>query len=88
MEAHGISRPCSPNLWIAGTSGNDSLYGAAGVSNRIYGFDGNDSLTGNSENDTLDGGAGNDTLYGQAGDDALNGGSGNDTLSEMAATIP
>ncbi|ANF82382.1 hypothetical protein A3K93_09370 [Acinetobacter sp. NCu2D-2] len=48
---------------------------------RIYGYDGDDVLTGGSANDIIRGGSGNDTLNGGAGDDYLNGGSGNDTIT-------
>lgn len=48
---------------------------------RLYGYAGNDTLTGGSGNDLLRGGDGNDTLIGGAGNDLLIGGSGNDTLT-------
>ncbi|WP_434082435.1 SwmB domain-containing protein [Comamonas antarctica] len=69
----------------AGTAGADVLDGpdglAAGVSRRLYGYGGNDTLLGNQGNDILRGGAGNDTLNGFAGNDILVGGSGADTLT-------
>ena len=68
------------NMSVCGTSGDDTLWGASGISNQIYGFAGNDSLIGNSESDALDGGDGGDTLFGQAGSDVLLGGAGNDAL--------
>jgi Ca2+-binding RTX toxin-like protein len=66
---------------VYGTAGNDTLTGADGVANRLYGFEGNDYLGGASGNDMLDGGAGDDTLSGSSGDDTLDGGAGNDVLS-------
>ncbi|MBK7060665.1 MAG: hypothetical protein IPH51_09250 [Rubrivivax sp.] len=63
---------------ITGTTGNDSINGAAGA-DTLYGRAGNDSLNGGADNDTLYGEAGNDTLDGGTGSDVLNGGLGNDT---------
>ncbi|MGC4096185.1 MAG: calcium-binding protein [Nitrospira sp.] len=74
---------------IIGTSGIDHIVGPNTETNRIYGLDGNDSVSGGALADLVDGGngndavygqAGNDTLYGRAGDDALRGGAGNDSL--------
>jgi uncharacterized delta-60 repeat protein len=57
--------------------------------NRMYGFAGNDLLSGGGGNDTLHGGDGNDSLRGgdgddlifaDAGDDVLEGNEGNDTI--------
>jgi len=42
----------------------------------VIGTDGDDSLTGDSQNNRLQGGLGNDTLAGAAGDDVLDGGAG------------
>ncbi len=50
------------------------------ISTHIWGFGGNDSLTGGFNNDILDGGTGDDLLNGWLGDDLLKGGAGNDTL--------
>jgi len=48
----------------------------------IDGADGNDdTIYGNGGDDTIFAGAGNDDVYGGTGDDTLNGGAGNDTLS-------
>ena len=52
-----------------GTAGNDSIAGLGGLTNRIYGLAGNDTLTGGSLNDTIDGGAGADSMSGGAGND-------------------
>ncbi len=46
----------------------------------IYGTDGNDSISGDSDANHFIGGLGNDSLYGYAGNDILMGGAGNDTL--------
>ena len=55
-----------------GTSGDNPLGNStATTAQAIYGFAGNDNLTG---------GSGRDTLFGGAGADTLSGGSGNDTL--------
>lgn len=46
----------------------------------VYGFAGNDNITGTNGNDTIDGGADNDTLRGGAGTDSIIGGAGDDVL--------
>lgn len=46
----------------------------------IYGFGGNDAITGSEGNDYLNGGVGDDKLLGGKGEDTLIGASGNDTL--------
>ena len=51
------------------------------VSQRLYGYDGNDTLNGGSGNDILRGGNGDDTLNAGAGNDYINGGAGNDTIT-------
>jgi len=59
--------------------GNDSFDGHAGtLTGAVYGFDGDDQLTGGSGSDTLDGGAGDDAIDGGAGADQMSGGTGND----------
>lgn len=45
-----------------------------------YGYGGNDTIWGNSNNDYIDGGDDNDYLYGWSGNDTLWGGNGNDSL--------
>jgi len=52
----------------------------------VYGYAGNDKITGNSLDDCIDGGEGNDTIVGMAGGDSLFGGSGNDSLSGGAGS--
>jgi Ca2+-binding RTX toxin-like protein len=61
---------------------NPNNISAAGsfVQTYIWGFGGNDSLTGSWESDLLDGGAGDDVLNGGSGNDFLSGSDGNDTL--------
>lgn len=71
---------------VVGTEGNDT--GLAGLTSlgapdeHIYGYGGNDTLTGNDGNDVLDGGAGNDTLYGDAGNDIFVMSAGNDVIRD------
>lgn len=66
------TEPTAPSVdsskTIAGTGGNDRLYGDSG-DNYLAGLDGNDRLYGDAGNDTLDGGAGRDYLTGGAGND-------------------
>lgn len=71
-----------------GGSGNDIMVGGAST-DKFFGGDGNDDLSGNSGNDILygelgddrlTGGSGHDGLSGSSGNDDLNGDSGNDTL--------
>ncbi|WP_353143379.1 beta strand repeat-containing protein [Acinetobacter pragensis] len=65
-----------------GSNVTDNLdHSAATNGVRLYGYAGNDTLTGGSGDDSLRGGDGNDTLIGGAGNDLLIGGSGNDTLT-------
>ena len=65
-----------------GTGGNDTGVTAPLPSspNAMYGFDGNDNLTGGSAGDFIFGGAGNDTINGAGGADTLVGGDGDDTI--------
>ena len=63
-----------------GTNASDSLGGYTGGTNRIYGLDGHDILTGRELADVLDGGHGDDALYGGDGNDTLLAGEGNDSL--------
>lgn len=61
---------------------NDDIVTAVGslVAVKLYGFLGNDALTGSSFDDVLDGGVGSDTLDGGDGNDAITGGAGIDFL--------
>uniref|UniRef100_UPI0030F3734D beta strand repeat-containing protein n=1 Tax=Erythrobacter alti TaxID=1896145 RepID=UPI0030F3734D len=58
------------------------LAGGSGLGNHtaIYGYLGNDKLTGGATNDDIQGGEGDDDLYGLDGNDLLSGGAGNDLL--------
>ena len=65
----------------------DSIHPDSRGQHRLYGNDGNDTLSADSEvlitgayNSYLSGGAGNDTLYGGAGASNLSGGIGTDTI--------
>ncbi|MFO1390558.1 beta strand repeat-containing protein [Cellvibrio sp.] len=65
-----------------GTNGGDTFNASANTTaSALYGFNGNDVLTGGSANDILVGGSGADTLSGGGGDDVLWGGSGVDTFN-------
>jgi Ca2+-binding RTX toxin-like protein len=75
------------NDQVYGNRGNDVLIGAfdgwpgeLGVTNTLYGGEGDDYLYGSDANDTLYGDAGNDTLIAGAGNDNLYGGLGGDIL--------
>ena len=50
------------------------------VNDTIQGLGGHDTISGYAGDDVLDGGTGNDQLYGGAGDDTLTGGAGTDRL--------
>ena len=52
----------------------------------IYGFGGNDQLTGTSGNDVIIGGAGNDAMSGGAGNDTFIVEAGVDTISDLGGT--
>lgn len=65
------------DLFLFGTSGDDSLFGGRG----------NDTLYGGEGDDQLFGGAGNDVLIGGAGADILSGGDGNDTFKWLAGDM-
>ncbi|WP_346764486.1 Ig-like domain-containing protein [Acinetobacter sp. SA01] len=65
-----------------GTAADESIdKSSTTTSQRIYGYEGNDSLTGGSGNDLIRGGTGNDTIIAGNGNDLIYGGSGNDTLT-------
>ncbi|WP_171527027.1 type I secretion C-terminal target domain-containing protein, partial [Acinetobacter indicus] len=68
---------------IQGTSANNTLNNsvAGTIHERLYGFDGDDTLNGGDGNDLLRGGSGNDTLNGGDGNDVLIDGNGYDTLN-------
>lgn len=66
-------------LYVGG-SGNNTVSAGGTTPVAMFGFNGNDTLTGGSGNDFLFGGDGNDKLIGGGGNDTLNGGTGSDTL--------
>ena len=76
---------------IEGGDGNDTITGAANVSNLLYGDDsfsggtGNDTVTGGTMGDALIGAGGNDALRGVGGNDQLWGDEGNDLVDGGAA---
>jgi Ca2+-binding RTX toxin-like protein len=83
---------------IVGTAGADTLTGQSGVSDVIYGGDGNDRISGGafySDDDTqgtapdlLCGGPGADVIKGGPGNDRINGGDGNDDIrGELGADV-
>ncbi len=65
---------------LVGSNYSDTLSGSATLGNSIYGYAGNDAITGGSGVDTLNGDAGNDRIVAGSGNDTINGGTGNDTL--------
>ena len=64
---------------LDGSTFGDLLVGD-GQANRLFGFEGNDTLSGMAGADTILGGEGDDNLAGGEGDDELWGGAGNDTI--------
>ncbi len=64
-----------------GIVGDDTFTVTSSHSAALYGFGGDDTLTGGSGNDTMLGGDGNDTMTGGDGNDTLTGGDGNNTLT-------
>jgi Ca2+-binding RTX toxin-like protein len=71
---------------IHGYGGDDFIVGGLGAS-RLYGNDGNDTLSVNDDaiGDLLNGGNGDDRLIGSKGSDRLVGGAGNDILFGFSA---
>ena len=63
-----------------GHGGNDTVQGATGANNFLYGGTGHDLIWGAGADDFLFGQDGNDTLWGQSGSDLLYGGRGQDVL--------
>ena len=65
-----------------GTAGGESIdKSAETTSQRIYGYAGDDTLTGGSGNDLIRGGSGDDTIVAGNGNDLIYGGTGNDELT-------
>lgn len=65
---------------LGGLGTDDTIIGADGVNNQLFGFGGNDILRGIGGNNLLEGGTGDDTLEGGTGNDTLDGGAGDDSL--------
>jgi Ca2+-binding RTX toxin-like protein len=63
-----------------GTSGANYYNYTGSQQLYAYGYGGNDTIWGNTNNDYIDGGDGNDYLYGWSGNDTLWGWNGNDYL--------
>ena len=76
----GGSHADSPFRRIIGTDENDVLRPVINSASKLYGWGGNDTISGTLENDELYGGEGDDSLSGEIGDDRLEGNSGNDYL--------
>src|SRR5205823_2301903 len=70
-----------------GGAGNDRLYGGDG-NDTLSGGAGNDDVRGHAGADVLDGGDGNDTVNGYSGADILHGGAGDDSLAPDAYEDP
>ena len=76
-------------LYLGTSSANTGVTAPLATSpNAMYGFGGNDSMTGGSADDILVGGNGTDTLSGGAGNDTyvFNAGDGFDTINDSAGT--
>ena len=81
---HSGNTATSSTLVVLGTSGNDSnLLGDRSNPNFIFGFDGEDTLTGGNFADSLFGGIGNDSLSGGNGNDSVSGGDDDDYLNGL-----
>jgi VCBS repeat-containing protein len=65
---------------VKGTERNNRLYGMDKLNDNLFGLDGNDRLYGYEGDDFLSGGSGKDRLYGDQGNDTLIGGAGDDYL--------
>ncbi len=77
IQASAPTTPSSTTL--KGTDLSETLVAIA-TTNQLYGFGGQDLLTGSTGQDQLYGGDGNDRLWGHAGEDRLYGEQGNDQL--------
>jgi hypothetical protein len=70
---------------VTGTSADDTIDCTnASPGKTIFGYGGNDTITGTAYGDRITGGNGNDTITGGPGDDVIEGGNGNDTLTGSA----
>ena len=76
-----LPRKSVKRIEVHGGTGNDMIDIGPGLpSSRLYGDDGNDSISGGEGNDRIYGGAGNDTIIGGVGNDRLYGDDGDDRL--------
>ena len=66
--------------YVHGSYYGDQITGGA-EANRLFGFDGDDTIDGDGGADYVQGGQGDDSLLGGAGDDTLEGAAGNDTMA-------
>ena len=86
-DSHGLSHSETVDLWLGQgpnffNAGNDTINGSAITHDQVmYGFDGNDTITGGTGNDWISGGDGNDTLVGGGGNDVFVGGDGVDHIT-------
>lgn len=81
-EADGTTelvRSIAPKIGL-GTSVGEAISGAGAVPVALFGFGGNDTLTGSGVDDVLMGGDGDDSIIGGAGADFVAGGAGEDTI--------
>ena len=67
-------------LLLRGDAGNNGIGLATRYNDTLFGYGGDDYLSGQDGDDVLDGGAGNDTLLGGLGDDIFHTLAGNDTV--------
>jgi len=65
---------------VEGTNRNNRLYGMNKLNDNLFGLGGNDRLYGYEGDDFLSGGSGRDRLYGAQGSDTFIGGTGDDYL--------
>ncbi|MBD2244335.1 right-handed parallel beta-helix repeat-containing protein [Nostoc sp. FACHB-888] len=69
-----------PEIQVLNSTDSSEYLKGNAPANKIYEFEGQDTIVGNLGNDQLWGSNGNDTLWGNEGDDQLYGDSGNDQL--------
>ena len=75
------------SLYLALGSSTTDFLAATGANNAaLYGFGGDDNLTGGSGNDVLAGGAGNDTLTGGAGNDRFYVQADTDSITDLGGS--
>lgn len=68
------------SVTFIGDAGNDTLTNNTTIVSSFFGGDGNDTLTGGSNDDVINGGSGSDTLIGNDGNDRLIGSFGDDDI--------